>query len=106
MPRPVGIRELALLTNLHPHSVEHAIKSLREEKWISDSNRNRNRAGIRIQTSHPMYSRIRDLFEADTLSELGARTKKLDGRARKLCTFMDDGLKLIEKGRRSLHESE
>jgi len=106
LPKPMGIRPLARLTRLHPRSVERTLEALREEGMVIRHPHAGHKAAVAINRQHPAYGRLRELFHADTLAELSTRTSALAGRGVSLCSFMDDGLALIQRGRRSLHDAE
>lgn len=104
LPNPLGIRHLARLTRLHPRSVELSLNSLAAEGILTRLPDAGRTTGVQINRQHPAFSRLRELFETDTLAELATRTPALDRRGLAMCAFMDDARTLIHRGRRSLHD--
>jgi len=103
--KPQGIRHLARLTRRGPRSVERALAALIDEGRILRSETPQGYPGYLLNRSHPDYQRLKALFETDRKMELRSRATTLTHKASSVCDFMDEGLRLITTGRKSLHAS-
>lgn len=102
LQNPVGLRKLARICGLHPRSVELALAGLIEEERVSKDSKRENPSYV-FNWSHKDAIRLQKVFETDTAEVLKQRSLTLQSRAEILCSFIDDGLELLERGRSSLH---
>ena len=103
--KPQGIRHLARLTRRGPRSVERALAALIDEERILRRETPQGHPGYLLDPLHPDYQRIIALFNTDRRMELRSRTTTLTQKASSVCDFMDEGLRLVAAGRKSLHAS-
>ena len=102
--KPVGLRKLARITGLRPRSVELALNGLQQQGLVERVSCSEHSDGYCIQNGHQMTDRLRAVFLADLKEELHERSALLAERGLGLCDFMDEGLALVMRGRRSLHD--
>jgi len=92
----VGIRRIAWMCDLHPRSVEIALKSLVDEKLVLKIPQKRGFAYI-WNEDNPETSRLRQLFVVDEHQRLNRRTTQLTSDGAHLCAFLDDGFSLFQQ---------
>lgn len=103
LDKPVGLRKLARICEVHPRSAELAIQGLIDEKRVVKSYEGSAPAYI-LNAGHSDTSRLRKLFNSDMCEVLKMKAEGCQPKALGLCTFMDDGLMLVAKGRASLND--
>jgi len=86
-PEPIGLRHLARLAGVHPHSAEVALVSLVREKLVKRS-RQRKRPLYRLAQGQPDVSVLRAVFRAAEREITRARSRALEKRARSILPFI------------------
>lgn len=98
--KPVGLRQLARLADVHPHSAERMLKSLVEEGVVL-----RERMGARIlfrkQASHPDWSTLAAVFDAAERSQREYYAGRLNARAQTILPFIEEAGAMLKRARSS-----
>lgn len=103
LDKPIGLRKLARICEVHPRSAELALQGLIAERRVIKSPKG-SAPAYRWNAAHADALRLQKLFHADMSEVLKMKTKDYQSKALGLCKFIDDGLKLVAKGRASLND--
>ena len=99
--RPVGLRELARLAGVHPHSAERMLKELTEEGVV-----NRKKQGARVlhirNAEHPDWFALEPVFSASEKAMCVMRRNRLNDRARTILPFIDEASRMLKCARRTV----
>ena len=101
-PDSVGLRQVARIAGVHPHTAELTLAALVREDLVN-----------RRQTSaHPLYALNRDHPEVEVLEEvfqasarafIAARSRLLDERAKSLLPFIRRATQILSRARETRH---
>jgi hypothetical protein len=98
--RPVGLRFLANLAGVHPHSAERVIKSLVRKGLIS-----RHKTGYRLEIekcpTHPDWEILTPVFNAIDCARAHRELPELNARAKIILPFIEEAFIMIHKAKRS-----
>lgn len=103
-PEPVGLRYLARLGGVHPHSAERALAGLVKEGLATRTKRG-DRPLYAINPDNAEAGILKVVFDAAARAESRVRAANLAERARTLLPFIEETLRLIARARRSRRES-
>ena len=101
-PMPVGLRRLARLADVHPHSAERMLKELVNEKVVRRRKMG-NRTMYRKNLNHQDWLVLAAVFDAADRSVRVERADALNDRAKALLPFIEEAtamLKSAGKGQR------
>lgn len=99
-PDAVGLRHLARLAGVHPHSVEVALASLLKEKLVM-CKRTSNRPLYGMNRAHPDAFTLAAVFSAAARAQVMIRNRTLNDRARTMLSFSGEANRMIAHARRS-----
>ncbi|HMP73597.1 MAG TPA: hypothetical protein PKE55_10080 [Kiritimatiellia bacterium] len=98
--RPVGLRMLAWVAGIHPHSAERVVEALEEEGLVVCG-----RSGYRMRIAkcadHPAWVAMSEMFEAADRSWCGAGLEARNERAKQVLRFLEEGMELTGRARRA-----
>lgn len=99
--RPVGLRELARLAGVHPHSAERMLKELVKEGVVRQVKRS-GHAQFHRNPTHPDWPILGAVFEAAERAVLESKRLALDQRAKALLPFMVEANAMLKRARRTI----
>ena len=100
--KPVGLRSLARLAEVHPHSAERMLKELVKEGVVRRSITG-SRAMYRKNTAHHDWYTLKAVFTAADESVRKVRAGQLNERAKNLLPFMEEAHAMLKEARGSQH---
>ena len=99
---PVGLRRLARLANVHPHSAERMLKDLVKEKVVR-----RKKSGAHTMytknTNHEDWATLKAVFDAADQSVRDLREARLNERAKTLLPFIEEARPMLKTARKHRH---
>lgn len=101
-PGPVGLRQVARIAGVHPHSAELALAALTRDGLVKRRN-GRNRALFELERSHDEASVLETVFTAAANGFTKARSRTLNDRAKSLFPFINQACAMIIRARKSRH---
>jgi len=97
----VGLRQMARLAGVHPHSAERMLKDLVEEHVVVKK-RTRSRNMFSKNVDHPDWLMLRAVIDAADNAERLTRRTELDKRARSILPFIEEAGSMLRRARRSI----
>lgn len=97
----VGLRQLARLSGVHPHSAERMLKDLVSEKVVIRKE-GTARTSYSKNTAHTDWHVLKAVFDAAERTHLESRRSELDQRARAILSFIEEAGGMLKKARRSI----
>ena len=99
----LGLRQVARLSNVHPHSAERVLKDLCREKLVK-----RRTSGARVffkrNDRHPDWSIIDAACDGIDRAYAAQRARELQPRALMLLPFMEQGLARVKAAKASMSQ--
>lgn len=102
-PEPVGLRYVARLGGVHPHSAERALAGLVREGLVTRTRRCA-RPVYAIDPENAEVGILKAAFDAAAAAQARVRAGNLAGRARTLLPFIEETVRLMSRARRSRRE--
>jgi len=101
-PAASGVRYLARIAGIHPHSAELALNALVDEALVKKKS-----AGARplyaLNWHHPETCLLDAIFNAATTTATRVRNKRLAGRARTILPFIDEARRMVNHAKGTHH---
>lgn len=101
-PGPVGVRQVAHLAGVHPHSAELALAALVREKRVRRT-RTPARPVYEWNRTHPDAPVLEAVFAAAALGFIAARRPLWDKRAGSILPFIRRATRMLARARESRH---
>ena len=101
-PGPVGLRQVARIAGVHPHSAELALAALSRD-GLAKRSKARNRALFELERNHEAAGVLEAVFSASANGFTQARSRTLNDRAKSLFPFIRQACKMITRARESRH---
>jgi len=101
-PGPVGLRQVARIASIHPHSAELALAAMIRDGLVKRRNV-RNRALFELVRNHEATSVLEAVFSAAATGYTQARSRTLNERAKSIFPFIRQASKMIARARESRH---
>ena len=102
LPEPVGVRLLARIAEIHPHSAERALAALVREGVVR-----RNRVGgcarYALNRRHSAAAMLEAVFAAAEQETIRMRCRSLRSRARGILSCIRQGARMVARARESRH---
>ena len=103
-PGPVGLRPLARIAGVHPHSAELALAALVREGLVLRK-RSGNRPVYEADRRHPDIAVLGAVFEAAAVALVRRRRPSLQERARAILPFIREAERMLARARRRGHDT-
>lgn len=101
-PGLVGLRQVARIARVHPHSAELALAALIRDGLVK-SRKIRNGALYELERSHEAANVLEAVFTAAAQGFTQARSRTLNDRSKSILPFIRQAGKLIARARESRH---
>ena len=101
-PGPVGLRQVARIAGVHPHSAEVALAGLVRERLVK-RRRTATRALYQLNTSHADFAVLEAVFLAAARAVTSARSRLLDERAKSILPFIRQANRMLARARETRH---
>ena len=101
-PASVGLRQVARIAGIHPHSAELALAGLVHEKLVRRM-RTSTHALYTLNRNHADVAVLDAVFAAAAQGFIHARSRTLSKRARSILPFIDKATRMIAHARKSRH---
>ena len=98
----VGLRQLARLAGVHPHSAERMLKELVKEAVVL-RNQSHNRTLFRRNRDHADWLILSSVFDAADRAERRLRSVERNDRAQAVLSFIEEAGAMLKKARRRIH---
>lgn len=98
----VGLRQLARLAGVHPHSAERMLKELVKEAVVL-RNQSHNRTLFQRNRDHADWLILSSVFDAADRAERRLRSVELNDRAQAVLPFIEEAGAMLKKARRRIH---
>ncbi len=98
----VGLRQLARLAGVHPHSAERMLKELAREGVVL-KNQTRTRTLFERNCDHADWQILESVFDAADRAARKIGASRLKERARAILPFLDEAGDMLKKAKRSTH---
>jgi len=99
---PVGLRQVARIASVHPHSAELALAGLTRDGLVKRRNVG-NRALFELERSHEVADVLEAVFTAAANGFTKARSLTLNDRAKSIFPFIKQARTMITRARKSRH---
>ena len=103
-PAPIGLRHLARLAGVHPHSAEVALKSLLDDKLVKRKQA-MGRPVYVLDATRPDTALLRAVFDAAEREQIRIRNRALQDRARSILPFINEATRMLDRARAVNHEA-
>ena len=103
-PAPIGLRHLARLAGVHPHSAEVALKSLLDDKLVKRKQAT-GRPVYALDATRPDAALLRAVFDAAEREQTRIRNQTLQDRARSILPFINEATRMLDRARGVKHET-
>jgi hypothetical protein len=94
--QPCHLRGLQELTDQYIHSIENAVKDLRQKKIVVCKRKSRS-VFIKLNEKSPYVPLLRKIFYVVEQERIKRNSKELDEKAKNLIQFIDSSLELLRK---------
>lgn len=101
---PVGLRQLARLADIHPHSAECMLKDLVHEGLVIRRNTH-GRSLYSAAFDHPEWEVLRAVFDASDRAMRSLRARDLNERAQSILPFIEEARGMLARARGEIHVS-
>ena len=101
-PGPVGLRQVARIASVHPHSAELALAALTRDGLVKRRNV-RNGALFELERSHEAINVLESVFTAAAKGFAQARSRTLNDRSKSILPFIKQACRMIRRARESRH---
>lgn len=101
-PKPVGLRQVARIAAVHPHTAELCLATLIDEGLVKCM-RHTGRPSFELIRTHEDAPILVAVFTAAATGFIKTRSRTLDGRARSLLPFIKQASRMISRARESRH---
>jgi len=101
-PESVGLRHLAGIAGVHPHSAELALRALAQEGFVA-CERTPTRALYKLNRDHSDAIVLRAICDASAHTAVVIRNRSLDTRARAILPFIAEASHMLTHARRHQH---
>lgn len=98
----VGLRQLARLAGVHPHSAERMLKDLVKEGVVV-RNQSHNRTLFRRNRDHADWLILSSVFDAADRAGRRLRSVERNDRAQAVLQFIEEAGAMLKKARRRIH---
>jgi hypothetical protein len=98
----VGLRHVARLAGVHPHSAERMLKALVDEGVVVRS-RTRTRTWFQPNHDHADWRILSPVFEAADRATRELQAESLTGRAKTILPFVEEAGAMLKKARKRTH---
>ena len=101
-PGSVGLRQVARIASVHPHSAELALAALTRDGLVKRKNV-RNGARFELEWSHESALVLEAVFTAAAKGFTQARSRTLNDRSKSILPFIKEAGKMIARARENRH---
>ena len=101
-PGSVGLRQVARLAGVHPHSAEVALAGLVRERLVR-RRRASSRTRYELNRTHADVTVLEATFLAAARAVISARSRSLDERARSILPFIRQATQMLTHARETRH---
>jgi len=102
LPDPVGLRHLARIAGVHPHSAELALASIGADK-LARQRKTRGRKLYEINRNHPDLPIVQAVFEAATRESIRVKSRGLNKKASTILPFIKQATRMLAHARSRQH---
>lgn len=101
LPDAVGLRQLARLADVHPHSAERMLKELVDEGVVLRK-KTSSRTMFTRSNDHSDWCVLEPVFDAAERSIRALNAPRLNRRAQAILPFLEEAGSMLKKARRSI----
>lgn len=101
-PGSVGLRQVARIAGIHPHSAELALAALGQQGLVRRK-RSSTRPLYSLDRSHVDFAVLEAVFAASARAFIQARSRTLNQRARSILPFVNEASRMIHRARKTRH---